>query len=169
MAPPTGEHRHEPVDPDLALAEPGPGAPRGRRAQLAIVAAVGAGGALGAVSREAISLAWPAAAGGFPWATFLINMSGSVVLGFLATLMLEAFPRGRLARPLIGTGFIGAYTTFSTFAVEAVTLVRDGHPGTAAAYVLGSAAGGLAAARAGMAAARLIAAAERWIQRELAD
>src|ERR1700722_12411120 len=91
-----------------------PGSAGRRRAQLAILAAVATGGAFGAVSRYAISLAIPETTAGFPWATFLINITGSAVLGFLITLILEQFPRGRLARPLLGTGFIGAYTTFST-------------------------------------------------------
>jgi CrcB protein len=167
--PPDDEGRRV-VDPDLMPASgpretAGP-APRRRRVQLALVAAVAAGGALGAVSRYAISLAIPETSGGFPWATFLINITGSAVLGFLVTLLLEQFPRGRLARPLLGTGFIGAYTTFSTFTVEAVLLVRAGHAAVAAAYVLASVVAGLAAAWAGIAAARLAAAAERWLARE---
>jgi fluoride exporter len=158
-AAPGGTAGAQPARPDA----PG-GSPRGRRVQLAILAAVATGGAFGAVSRYAISLAIPETASGFPWATFLINVTGSAVLGFLVTLILEQFPRGRLARPLLGTGFIGAYTTFSTFTVEAVLLVRAGHPATAGAYVLASVVAGLAAAWAGMIGARLIVAAERWIQ-----
>ena len=83
---------------------------------------------LGAVSRYAISLALPSEPGRFPWGTFLVNVTGSFVLGFLLVVLLEQFPRGRLARSVIGTGFIGAYTTLSTFVVKAVELVRDGHP-----------------------------------------
>jgi CrcB protein len=165
---PRDDEERQSVDPDLMRGDeavPG-GSPRGRRAQLAILAAVATGGALGAVSRYAISLAIPETASGFPWATFGINISGSAVLGFLATLLMEQFPRGRLARPLLGIGFIGAYTTFSTFTVEAVLLVRAGHPAVAAVYVLASVVTGLAAAWAGMTGARLVAAAERWIQQE---
>jgi CrcB protein len=168
-SPPDDEERRV-VDPDLMPAGESPAAsgsaPRSRRVQLAIVTAVAAGGALGAVSRYAISLAIPETSSGFPWATFLINITGSAVLGFLVTLLLEQFPRGRLARPLLGTGFIGAYTTFSTFTVEAAALVRAGHPAVAVAYVLASVAAGLAAAWAGMVTARLAAAAERWLGRE---
>jgi CrcB protein len=171
---PRDDPERQAVDPDLMTGAAGsgslagtgpPGSARRRRARLAILGAVATGGAFGAVSRYAISLAIPDTTTGFPWATFLINITGSAVLGFLVTLLLEQFPRGRLARPLLGTGFIGAYTTFSTFTVEAGLLVRAGHPATAAAYVLASVAAGLAAAWAGMIGARLIVAAERWIQR----
>jgi fluoride exporter len=170
MSSPPDDADREAVDPDLPPdgrpAGTSGSSPRSRRVQLALVAAVAAGGVLGAVSRYAISLAIPETASGFPWATFLINITGSAVLGFLVTLLMEQFPRGRLARPLLGTGFLGAYTTFSTFTVEAVLLVRAGHPAVAVAYVLASVAAGLAAAGAGIATARLAAAAERWLARE---
>jgi CrcB protein len=165
---PGKDDKRQVVDPDVEIGEAAGSVPspaRRRRDQLAILAAVATGGALGAVSRYAISLAIPETASGFPWATFLINITGSAVLGFLVTVIPERFPRGRLVRPLLGTGFIGAYTTFSTFAVEAVLLVRAGYPATAGAYVLASVVAGLAAAWAGMIAARLIVAAGRRIQR----
>jgi fluoride exporter len=164
---PGSDDKRQVIDPDMEIGEDAGSAPspaRRRRARLAILAAVATGGAFGAAGRYAISLAIPETASGFPWATFLINITGSAVLGFLVTLVPEQFPRGRLARPLLGTGFIGAYTTFSTFTVEAVLLIRAGHPATAGAYVLASVVAGLAAAWAGMIGARLIVAAERWIQ-----
>ncbi len=161
-----------PLDPDVDLG-PGDGLhplARGRRArqvQAVIVVALGCGGVLGAVSRYALSLAVPTETGRFPWGTFLVNVSGSAVLGFILILVIEQFPRGRLARPVIGTGFIGAYTTFSTFMVEAVLLIRDGRPWDAIAYLAGSVAAGLLAVWIGMTSARLVLRAERWLQEEL--
>lgn len=141
---------------------------RHRRGPAALAVAVGVGGATGAVARYLVSLAVPAAPGAFPWGTFVINISGSAVLGFLLVLLGEQFPRGRLARPLLGTGVIGAYTTFSTLEVEAVLLARGGHFGLAALDVVGSLAAGLVAVWLGMVLARLVGRAERWLQRQLA-
>ncbi len=126
--------------------------------------ALAIGGVLGAVSRYAISLALPTETARFPWGTFVINVSGSAALGFILVLVIEHFPRGRLVRPVIGTGFLGAYTTFSTFTVEAVDLVRAGHTGLALAYLAGSALAGLLAVWTGMTSARLALRAERWLQ-----
>jgi fluoride exporter len=140
---------------------------RARQTQTVIVGALACGGLFGALSRYALSLALPTKSGQFPWGTFLINLTGSLVLGFLLVLLLEQFPRGRLARPVIGTGFLGAYTTFSTFMVETVLLVRDGHVGDAIAYLASSTILGLVAAWTGIAFARLVLRAERWLQEEL--
>lgn len=83
----------------------------------------------------------------FPWGTFVINVSGSALLGFLAAACLgSADPARRAWYVLLGTGFCGGFTTFSTFSVEALELMREERVGAAAAYVLGSAAAGLAAA-----------------------
>lgn len=162
-----------PVDPDIdATLEAGAdttprdgGGRAGRRARSgrsrAMIAALACGGAVGAVARYVVSLAMPAALGQFPWGTFAVNVSGSVALGFVLILLLERFPRGRLARPVVGAGFLGAYTTFSTFMVDAVELVHAGRPVTAISYVLASLIGGLVAVWMGMAAARLAMGAER--------
>jgi CrcB protein len=72
-----------------------------------------------------------------------------------------------LVRPVIGTGFLGAYTTFSTFTVEAIDLVRAGHPETALAYVAGSVLAGLVAVWTGMKSARVAMRAERWLQESI--
>lgn len=160
-----------PLDPDVDFGSgdgPDPLARRrrARQVQAIIVVALGFGGVLGAISRYAISLALPTQTDRFPWATFVVNISGSAVLGFILILLIEQFPRGRLARPVIGTGFIGAYTTFSTFMVEAILLIRDGHPQDAAVYLAASVIAGLAAVWLGMTSARLVLRAERWLQEE---
>jgi CrcB protein len=158
-----------PIDPDVDFepaeaAEPGHSQRRTRRSEAVIVVALACGGVLGAVSRYGISLALPTETGRFPWGTFLINVSGSAALGFLLVLVIERFPRGRLARPVLGTGFLGAYTTFSTFTVEAIDLVRAGHAGTAVAYLAASVFAGLLAVWAGMTSARMGLRAERRLQ-----
>jgi len=161
-----------PLDPDVDFgpdrnAEPGQGRGRTRRAELVIVIALACGGVLGAISRYAVSLALPTETARFPWGTFLINISGSAALGFILVLVIEHFPRGRLVRPVIGTGFLGAYTTFSTFTVEAINLIRAGHPETALAYLGASVFAGLLAVWMGMTSARVALRAERWLQETL--
>jgi CrcB protein len=80
----------------------------------------------------------------FPWGTFLINVSGSIVLGFVAAAWLNhPDPARRNWYLLIGTGFCGGFTTFSTFSFETLELFQDGKPLAALAYSLGSVAAGL--------------------------
>lgn len=146
-----------PADPDLGTdveALLSPGERRARAVQ--VVAAVGCGGALGALGRYAISLALPTQVGRFPWGTFLVNLSGSALLGFVVICLIERFSSRRLARPLLATGVIGAYTTFSTYVVEGVLLVRSGHVVTAVTYVVASALLGLLAVWLGMRGARAV-------------
>ena len=82
----------------------------------------------------------------FPWATFLINVLGSALLGVVAAAYLNhPDPARRNWYLLLGTGFCGGFTTFSTFSLEALTLIQDGRPWTALAYALGSVACGLLA------------------------
>jgi CrcB protein len=91
----------------------------------------------------------------FPWGTFLINVSGSAVLGLLAGLCLgHADPARRAWYVLLGTGFCGGFTTFSTFSVEALEMIREERIGAALAYTLGSVAAGVAAAAVAMRAVR---------------
>lgn len=132
----------------------GRGKPRG---QLDIVAVVALGGGLGSVARYLVSSAIPVRPGHFPWATFLINLSGCFALGLLMVLVLDVWPPRRYVRPFLGVGVLGGYTTFSTFAVETRTLVAHGSWAPAGAYALASLVGGLAAVWCGLTTARLIA------------
>ena len=85
-----------------------------------------------------------------PWGTLAINVSGSLFLGFLTGLTI-GHRLGPIPKALLGTGFCGAYTTFSTFTYETLRLVEDGEIRQAVGNVLGSAVIGLAAAAAGVA------------------
>ncbi len=155
--PSVDDHFEElPFDPDLDQgADVAPGGstahPAVRHSQKAIVLAVGIGGVFGAVARYAVSLAIPTTTGGFPWSTFLINITGSAVLGALLVLLVDQFPRNGLTRPVVGTGVIGAYTTFSTFTYESVRLLEDGQLLEAAGNVAVSVTVGLGAAALGLA------------------
>jgi fluoride exporter len=87
----------------------------------------------------------------FPWGTFMANMAGSWVLGFL-----YALPAAHAAQVLIGTGFCGALTTYSTFSYETVVLAKSGARTMAALNVAASVLAGLGAAYCGMAIAQAI-------------
>jgi len=106
-----------------------------RRHEPRVVAAVALGGALGAPVRYGISQAVHITPGTFPWGTFWINVSGSLALGFFLALVLSRFPATRYLRPFVASGFLGSYTTYSTFAVETDLLIRNGRAGIAVAYV----------------------------------
>jgi CrcB protein len=94
--------------------------------------------------------------GTFPWGTFWTNVSGSFALGFILAFLLERFPPSRFLHPFVATGFLGAYTTYSTFAVETDLLVKNGHADIALAYVTGSFGVGFAAVWIGIVLARTI-------------
>lgn len=129
----------------------------GGRTSPDVLVAVAAGGALGAPARYGLAQLVTVSDGSFPWATFWTNVSGSFALGVLLVVLITRFPPGRYLRPFFATGFLGAFTTFSTFAVETDVLLKDGHAGVAIAYAVGSIPAGLAAAWIGMAFARAIA------------
>ena len=134
---------------------------RGGRRDPRILAAIGLGGALGAPARYGISRLVSITPGTFPWGTFWINISGSFALGVVLVLVLERFPPTRYIRPFIATGFLGAYTTYSTFAVETVLLTKNGHWAIALAYVGASYATGFLAVWGGMAAVRAVPGSQR--------
>ncbi|GHH05292.1 fluoride efflux transporter CrcB [Streptomyces rubradiris] len=126
------------------------------RAQAPVVAVVAAGGALGATARHALTLAWPTPPGGFPWATFWTNVSGCAAMGVLMVLVTDVWAAHRLLRPFLGTGVLGGYTTFSTYAVDIRSLTDAGRPGPALAYLAATLCAALAAVWLASAAARRI-------------
>lgn len=108
-----------------------------------VLLAVAVGGAAGTLTRYEVALAIPAASDGFPWSTLLINLSGAAFLGVLLTLLTERRPPTPYLRPLLGTGFAGGYTTWSTFMVDTDLLVHHHHPVVAVAYGVITVVGGL--------------------------
>ncbi len=111
------------------------------------------GGMLGAPARYAVDTLLPGVPDGFPWSTFTVNVAGAFALGLLLeSLVRSGEDRGgrRRLRLLIGTGFLGAFTTYSSFAVQLVLLAHDGRVGMAFGYAAASLATGLAAVAAGV-------------------
>jgi len=91
------------------------------------LAAVAAGGAVGAVLRWLVASGVQKAAGGaFPWGTFAVNALGSFLLGFLFVWLIERSSASELVRLAITVGFLGAFTTFSTYSFESVRLLQEG-------------------------------------------
>lgn len=109
-----------------------------RRFDTRELAAIFAGGVAGALLRVWLGLAFATPDGRWPWATFAVNISGAFLLGYLATRLQERLPQSTYRRPLLGTGFCGAYTTFSTMQVQALSMVEHGHDGLAAGYAVTS-------------------------------
>jgi CrcB protein len=109
------------------------------------LAAIFLGGAIGALARYALAQALPHDPGSWPWATFMVNVAGALALGYLTTRLQERLPPTAYRRPLLGTGFCGALTTFSTMQVELLQMLDDGRAGLAAGYAAASLAAGLLA------------------------
>ena len=114
------------------------------------------GGALGALARWGVATALPHSAGGWPWATLLVNLTGCLVFGALIAVLTTRSPEPPWARPFLAVGVLGGYTTYSAFAVEVVGLVEAGAPVLAAGYVLVSLLGGVLAVAAGALAVRTV-------------
>ncbi|MGW3496527.1 fluoride efflux transporter CrcB [Streptomyces sp. NPDC001020] len=119
-----------------------------------VVAVVALGGGIGAGARYAASLLWPVGTGGFPWAIFGVNLVGCAVIGVFMVVITEVWAAHRLVRPFFGTGVLGGFTTFSTYAVGVQELVGAGHPRTALAYLFATPLGALTAVWLAMTAAR---------------
>jgi CrcB protein len=99
------------------------------------LAAIFAGGCVGALARAGLERAFGADPGAWPWTTLLINVAGAFALGVFATRLQERLPPSPYRRPLLGTGFCGALTTFSTLQLELLDQLDADRYGAAAAYL----------------------------------
>lgn len=104
-----------------------------------VLLAVALGGAVGASGRHLVSRAMVHLLGpGFPWGTLLVNVLGSLLMGVLIELAAQRLDLSNEMRAFLFVGILGGFTTFSTFALDAVTLYERGALGPAFVYVLGS-------------------------------
>jgi CrcB protein len=119
---------------------------------MATILLVGIGGFLGANTRylldQWVTNRWPMF---FPWGTVIINLSGSFILGFFMAFAEQRPWVSRETRLLFAVGFVGAYTTFSTYAYQSLRLAQDGQMALAALYIIASVMLGLIAVFAGFA------------------
>jgi CrcB protein len=121
------------------------------------VVAIAVAGSFGALARYGLDgFVSRRARGAFPWGTFVVNISGAFIIGLIFTLATERWGLAPWLRSAITIGFLGAYTTFSTFSFETYRLVADRAYGLAAANMLGSCAAGLAAVYVGVVLARAL-------------
>ena len=123
-----------------------------------IVLAVGVASALGGLARYALGgVIANRSSGGFPWETFIVNITGAFVLGFLFTLFSDRFVVSPWLRTALLVGFLGSYTTFSTWTLESYRLLEDGAQAYALANLFGSLAAGLLATFGGVVLGRAVA------------
>jgi CrcB protein len=109
-----------------------------RRLDRRELASIFAGGAIGALLRVWLGENFTGSASAWPWVTFTINVTGSFALAYFATRLQERLPQSTYRHPLLGTGFCGAYTTFSTMQVEILEMLEHDRYGLAAGYALAS-------------------------------
>lgn len=103
-----------------------------------MILAVALGAALGAEARYGLSVMLPHRGADFPWSTLLVNISGCALMGILMVCVRDLSTPHRLTGPFLGTGVLGGFTTFSTYAVDVVQLLDRGRTGIAVAYFAGT-------------------------------
>lgn len=119
---------------------------------------VALGGGIGAAGRYGVSLAMPLKPGEWPWATFSVNVAGSLAIGVLAGWLSSRGDAAESWRLFLGVGVLGGFTTFSAYSLETLRMIERGEWPAAVFYVLGSVAAGLAAVAIGAEIAKRVAA-----------
>jgi CrcB protein len=137
-----------PIDPDVDLRVPAERREL-RPSPWPVLIAISVGGVLGALARYGLTEAFPHRPGGFAWATFVINVSGCLLIGVLMVLVEQVWTGRRLLRPFLGVGVLGGFTTFSTYVVDIQQVIAAGAAGTALLYLAATVAGALVAVWAG--------------------
>jgi CrcB protein len=145
---------HLPVDSDVDVRVPRQRLEL-RVAPWAVLGTIAAGGILGAEARYGLASVLPHRAGQFPWATFLTNVGGCLLIGALMVLVTEVWAAHPLLRPFLGVGVLGGFTTFSTYTVDIQRLVAAGAARTGLLYLVGTLVAALAAVHTGMSLTRL--------------
>lgn len=125
---------------------PGPG----------VLAVVAVGGARGSLGRYAVGLGLPHRVGEFPWGTMVVNLSGAFAIGLLVAYLMDRPGSHPLARPFLGVGVLGGWTTYSAFAVDLLQLADAGRITALLAYAVGTLLLGTLAVGAGTAAGRAL-------------
>lgn len=123
------------IDPDAEVALPADDV-HWLRDEIDIVLSIGIGGFFGTLGRYAVGDVWTQHAASFPLATFVLNVSGSLAIGVLLTLIFENLPPMRYLRPITCVGLLGGWTTMSSLAVVGDHLVASGHAAVGLAYIV---------------------------------
>ena len=149
------------MDNRFATVRSGIELPRARRrvrwrVHAPVLAAIAAGGVAGSLARYGLALAWPAPAGGVPWATLVTNVAGCLLIGVLMVLITEVWAAHRLVRPFLGVGLLGGFTTFSAYAEQSRALLAAGRDAAGLGYAAGTLVAALCAVQAGAVAARWV-------------
>ncbi len=131
------------MDPHQLSGPHGPAEVRARGGSVAVVRRqrlpvlmVALGGAVGACARHGASLLWPNPPGTFPWTTLTVNAVGCAAIGAFLVIVTDVWAAHRLVRPFFGTGVLGGFTTFSTYAVDVRHLAAAGQVRVALGYLL---------------------------------
>jgi CrcB protein len=128
--------------------------PPRRRTPWSTLVAISAGGVAGALARYAITTAVPA--GGFAWATLLVNAAGCLLIGILMVAVTEVWRAHRLVRPFLGVGVLGGFTTFSTYILDIQRAVQAGAARAGLVYLAATLVSALTAVFAGTRLMRLL-------------
>ena len=119
-----------------------------------VIAVIALGGAIGSAARYGAGVLWPHDPSQIAWSTFTVNVVGGFLLGLLMVLVDDVWPPHRWARPFLGVGFLGGFTTFSTYVLDTQAIVVAGRPSVALLYLLGTLVVGLVAVWLGIATGR---------------
>jgi CrcB protein len=131
-------------------------ASRGASPDARVLAVVATGGVLGSLGRWGVGLALPHPAGGMPWATLVVNVTGAFAMGLLVAFLVDRPGVHRLLRPFVGVGVLGGWTTFSALAVDVVQLGVAGRAPVLLAYLVATFVVGVLAVGGGVALGRRV-------------